>query len=123
MKWPLTAIKAATARWQALGDSGGPGPMFLTKMQWYELFNDYSVIVDGAFLTVPNEHFAVYDPSGSGSACAYQVFAVLGLFGDCYLPDKLEYLFNLLYVGPRSRASVCLHAGHRSVVMLPVPRA
>lgn len=50
-RWTLDNVRAALLRWRATRDGSSPAPpLAINRRQFFEIFTDYSVIAEGAFL-------------------------------------------------------------------------
>jgi len=92
-KWPLQAVKAAYVRLQTERSNRECADLSLTKREFWETFTDYGTIVEGQFLNLPMEQYALFDPENKQSVYALEVFATLALFCNGELPEKLGFIF------------------------------
>ena len=92
-KWPLIAVEQAYQRLQADRATRECADLSLTKREFWETFTDYATIVEGQFLNLPMEQYAIFDPENKQSVYALEVFATLALFCNGELPAKLKFIF------------------------------
>ena len=94
-KWPLVAVEQAYARLLLARKERECADLGLTKREFWETFTDYSTVVQGQFLNLPIEQYALFDPEDKGSVYALEVFATLALFCNGELETKLRFIFVL----------------------------
>lgn len=68
--------------------------------QFHEIFNDYTVIRDGAFLSLPLDHFHVFEAGRSAAQpknkiMVTEVFCIMALFCSGLMADKVALLFQM----------------------------
>lgn len=94
-KWRLEDVRSAYARWRAKKDAARDPTLELNRRDYWEVFTDYAVMVDGGFLSLPMDKWDVFDVHKTNKIFALEVFVLLALFGRGDQTDKLEFCFRI----------------------------
>ena len=69
-KWPMESVRAAHTRLQGICKQRECEDLSLSKHDFWEIFTDYSAVVDGQFLCLPIEQYELFDPENTGKVYA-----------------------------------------------------
>lgn len=86
-------VKAAFMRYQTkVRRKGG---VEVNRRDYWNTFTDYTVISEGAFLSLPMDHFDMFDVHHKNKIFVYEVFFLLILFCSGPLDEKIDFAFSL----------------------------
>lgn len=91
-RWSLDNVREAHERFAKLRRHH---QVTVNRRQFFEVFTDYTVMVDGAFLSLPMEHFDLYDAKSTNEVFVYEVFFMLAVFCKGTEDEKVSFAFQL----------------------------